>query len=122
MNAGRLNFLVLVMIAALLPGMAAAVNVLSMRDLPIQHMTDEDRDILTGAVVSALERSSEGTTTRWENPKTGAHGELTPRASFDRAGRPCRELEVANSARGFDNRVVLTLCKQSDGEWKVEGQ
>ncbi len=44
---------------------------------------------------------------RWENPKTGAHGDLTPRASFDRAGQPCRDLEVANSARGHDNRIVL---------------
>lgn len=122
MNARKLNLHVLVTIAALLPGSVAAVNVLSMRDLPIQHMTDEDRDILTSAVVGALERTPEGTTVRWENPKTGAHGQLTPRTGSDRAGRPCRELEVANSARGFDNRVVLTLCKQPDGEWKVEPQ
>lgn len=122
MNAGKVNLHVLVTLAALWPAAAAAVNDFSIRDLPIQHMTDSDREILSNAVVGALERSPEGTTTRWENPETGAHGELTPGARFDRAGKPCRELEVANSARGYDNRIVLTLCKQPDGKWKVESQ
>ena len=106
----------------LLPGAVPAVNVFSIGDLPIRHMTDEDRDMLMAAVVGTLDRTPEGSTVHRENPKTGAHGDLTPRASFNRAGRLCRDLEVANSARGHDNRVVLTFCKQPDGEWKVEPQ
>ena len=122
MNAKIFNLRVLAMIAALLPATALAVNVFSVRDLPVQHMTDEDRDMLRAAVFGTLDGTPEGNTVRWENPKTGAHGDLSPRASFDRAGQSCRDLEVANSARGHDNRVVLTLCKQPDGEWKVERQ
>jgi len=122
MNTKQLNRPFLVTILALLPGIALAVNVLSMGDLPVRHMTDEDKDMLRAAVFGTLDRTPEGDTVRWENPKTGAHGDLTPRASFDRAGQSCRDLEVANSARGHDNRVVLTLCKQPDGEWKVEPQ
>jgi surface antigen len=110
MNAKKLNLFILVTIAALLPGTALAANVLSIGDLPIRYMTDEDRNMLMAAVFGTLDRTPEGKTLRWENPKTGAHGDLTPRASFDRAGQPCRDLEVANSARGYDNRVVLTLC------------
>lgn len=50
------------------------------------------------------------------------YGDLMPRASFAREGGRCRDLEVANSAGGRDNRLVLTLCRQAGGEWKVEAQ
>jgi len=118
----RQSVAAIIAIFTLLSGTALAVNVFSVRDLPVQHMTDEDKDMLRAAVYGTLDRTPEGNTVRWENPKTGAHGDLTPRASFDRGGQSCRDLEVANSARGHDNRVVLTLCKQPDGEWKVESQ
>ncbi|HEX7811676.1 MAG TPA: RT0821/Lpp0805 family surface protein [Burkholderiales bacterium] len=105
-----------------LPALATAANIFSARDLPVRYMTDEDREILKSAVAEVLARNKDGETARWENPKTGAHGDLTPRATFQRAGQPCRELEVANSAKGRDNRVVLTLCKQAEGDWKIEPQ
>lgn len=113
---------VVVAFSTLLSSAALAVNVFSIGDLPIRHMTDEDTDMLQAAVFGTLDRTPNGSTVRWENSKTGAHGDLTPRASFDRAGHSCRDLEVANSARGHDNRIVLTFCKQPDGEWKVEPQ
>lgn len=103
-----------------LPVLAIAANIFSARDLPVRYMTEEDREILKSAVEDVLDRGKDGEGKRWENPKTGAHGDLTPRASFERAGQPCQELEVANSARGRNNRVILTLCKQADGEWKID--
>ena len=99
---------------------ALAINYLQMRDLPIQYMTDEDMDVLRMAAVRVLDGQPDGETTRWENPKTGAHGDLTPRATFERTGQPCRDMELANSVRGRNNRLVLTFCKQPDGEWKVD--
>lgn len=111
-----------VVAAVLLPCAATAANIFSARDLPVRYMTEEDREILKAAAEDVLERNKDGEGTRWENPKTGAHGDLTPRASFDRAGQPCRDLEVANSARGRDNRMIVTLCKQSDGDWKIESR
>lgn len=111
------------LVAAFMASSAAlALNLLPLGDLPLRHMTDEDRELLKAAVIATLAETPDGTTARWGNPATGASGELTPRSSFERSGRPCRELEVANSARGYNNRVVLTLCKQSDGEWKFEEQ
>ena len=114
--------LVIALATFLFADAVVAVNLFSMRDMPVHHMTDEDRQILMAAAVDTLERKRDGETARWENPKTGAHGDLTPRASFERDGRPCRDLEVANSARGHDNRLVITMCKQADGEWKIESQ
>ena len=118
----RKNYQMIALVAFLSPAVAMAVNLLSTRDLPVHHMTEEDRGILMVATVDTLERNRDGEAARWENPKTGAHGDLTPRVSFERDGRPCRDLEVANSARGHDNRLVLTMCKQADGEWKIEPQ
>jgi surface antigen len=113
---------VIVALCILLPGAAQAVNVFSMRDLPVRYMTDEDKDMLETAVFRTLDQTPDGGTRRWENSRTSAHGDLTPRASFERSGQPCRDLEVANSARGHDNRIVLTFCKLPDGEWRVEPQ
>ena len=114
------RMIALVMVA--LPGAAMAFNTFSMRDMPISFMTQEDREIFMAAVNDTLERKHDGEGARWENPKTGAHGDLAARVSFERAGNRCRELEVANSARGHDNRVVVTMCRQSDGEWKIESE
>jgi surface antigen len=112
------------LVAALLCSLAAtpapAFNMMSVKDLPIRYMTDEDRALLQEAAAQALETAADGETRDWSNPKTGARGELTPRASYKQDGVSCRDLEVANSARGRSNRLVLTLCKQGDGEWKIE--
>ena len=99
-----------------------ALNLLPLGDLPLRHMTEEDREILKTAVIAALDQTPDGTTAEWSNPATGAFGELTPRTSFERSGRSCRDLEVANSAGGRSNRLVVTLCRQPDGEWRIEQQ
>ncbi len=104
--------------AALLGSVTApAANLFAMRNMPVSRMTEEDRDMLRAAAVEALEKDKP---TAWENPKTGAHGTLAPIAGFDRDGRPCHDLEVEHSVRGRSNRLVLTACRQDDGDWKVE--
>lgn len=119
---GMRTALTIALVAILLPGAAWAVNTFSLHNMPINYMTDEDKEIFKAAVVEVLERNHDGESTRWENPKSGAHGDLLPRVSFKNDDRPCRDLEVANSARGRDNRIVVTLCKQADGEWKISPQ
>lgn len=120
-RTGRMIGLEIAILGAVLVGSEGyALDLFSMGDLPIHHMTVEDREILKAAVVDVLDHATDGKTGNWENPKTGARGELTARASFEKQGRPCRELEVANSARGRNNRVVFTFCRQADGDWKIE--
>ncbi|MBC8007612.1 MAG: hypothetical protein H7X76_06145 [Prolixibacteraceae bacterium] len=118
----KLPFVTVVVSALLLPATVLAIDLTSMRNMPISRMNDEDRAIFKTALIDALERKRDGEGARWENSKTGAHGDLLPRASFEREGRRCRDLEVANSAGGLDNRLVVTLCRQADGAWKVESQ
>jgi surface antigen len=83
-------------------------------------MTEEDVDLLKQAIASTLDKQPDGSTSRWENSRTGAHGDLTPRATFTDSGLRCRDLEIANSARGRNNRLVLSFCRQADGEWTTK--
>jgi surface antigen len=114
------RFIAAALLCSLAAAPASAFNVMSVKDLPIRYMTDEDRALLQEAATQALETAADGETRGWNNFKTGAHGEIMPRASFTHGGLSCRELEVANSAQGRSNRLVLTLCRQEDGEWKIE--
>src|SRR5690242_12295273 len=98
---------------------AGAANMWFARDMPISRMNAEDVAIMQGAVNAALDAAADGEARRWENSKTGAHGEFTPRSSFTDSGMRCRELEIENSAGGFNNRSLLTLCKTSEG-WKIK--
>jgi surface antigen len=95
-----------------------AQNLWFTRDMPISRMNSEDINILQAAVFDTLDNVANGQSRHWENPKTRAHGDLTPRSSFTDAGLRCRELEIANSAGGLDNRSVITLCKLPEG-WKI---
>jgi len=105
--------------ALLFAGAAAAANAFFTRDMPISRMNSEDISIMQNAVFSTLDAARDGESRRWENPKTGAHGDLTPRSTFMDSGMRCRDLEIDNSAGGRNNRSVYTLCKGADG-WKIQ--
>jgi surface antigen len=96
-----------------------AFNTLFADRMPIGRMDAEDVDILLAAVDRVLEHAADGVTEPWSNPKTGAGGYLTPRASYRDAGFACRDLEVENHAGGMHNRLIVSVCKQADGTWKV---
>jgi surface antigen len=113
--------LVLLGVAALAGSLSIASRAQNMwfsRDMPISKMNAEDIKLLQAAITDTLDNVADGQSRQWQNPKTSAHGELTPRGSFTDAGQRCRELEIANSAGGLNNRTVLTLCKLAEG-WKV---
>ena len=112
------------LICASLTGIPAAFafDVLGIGDMPIRYMTDEDLTIFKAAVIRTLDQAADGVSAIWTNQHTGAHGTLTPTASFKQQAQECRKLEVANSAGGRDNRSVFTLCKSPDGDWKVHKQ
>jgi surface antigen len=97
----------------------SAANTWFTRDMPISRMNAEDIGIMQSAVFETLDTAADGQTRHWENRKTGAHGDLTPRATFTDAGMRCRDLEIENSAGGLNNRSNLTLCKTADG-WKIK--
>jgi surface antigen len=98
---------------------AGAANSWFMRDMPISKMNAEDVAIMQGAVFAALNSAADGEAGHWQNSKTGAHGDFTPRSSFMDSGLRCRDLEIENSAGGLNHRSMLTLCKTAEG-WKIK--
>jgi surface antigen len=101
---------------------AFAFEVLGIGDMPIRYMTEEDLAIFKAAVIRTLDQTADNVSAPWTNQNTGAHGTLTPLASFRRQAQDCRKLQVTNSAGGRDNRSEFTLCKLPDGDWKVHKQ
>lgn len=98
---------------------ALASNVWFARDMPMSQMTDADREILSAAADEVLESGADGATQRWENPETGAGGELTPQSTTERDGMRCRRLDIANEVKGNTARSHFDFCRQADGSWKV---
>lgn len=109
MRNGRITALLL---AAALP--AAAANIGS--DIPAAHFTEKDKAIFREALDGALANGADGATLEWSNPQTGAGGQIKPLRSFERDGKPCRTVSVANQAKGRKNAGEYTLCK-ADQKW-----
>jgi|GEM_PF-824131 surface antigen len=114
-----LNVLLSVVLFALGTGTALASNVTFMRNSPLAKMTAEDLDLMRTTLRETLDRAADDAPKRWENPKTGASGVVTPLKSYQRDGMACRVVEIFNEAQGFSGRTRHDFCKQPDGTWKA---
>jgi surface antigen len=108
---------VLALMLAVACAPALASNVQFLRDTPISKMTKEDLELFRTNMHEALEHDADGATRRWENPKTGTSGTLTPVSTFVQDGAKCRRLEIVNSVQGLTGRSTFNMCKQIDGAW-----
>ena len=113
----RLAFIAAAVLSTALP--ARAINEgLFARDAPISRMTEEDFRIAGEVIRKALDEGQQGRPYEWKNPATGASGSITPGASFERGGIPCRAARFTIAAGGKSNASAWNLCKTSEG-WKV---
>jgi surface antigen len=97
---------------------AIAANIGGM-DIPYANFTDKDRAIFHEALDRALDNGADGATLDWSNPETKARGEIKPVKTFDRAGTPCRTVNISNHAKGRSASGPFTLCKDAAGKWKL---
>ena len=102
------------LVAAALPASAANMG----GDIPAAHFTEKDTEIFRAALDGALAGAADGATVPWSNPKTGAGGEIKPLRKFERDGKPCRTVKVANQAKGRTSSGEYTLCKSGE-KWLV---
>lgn len=82
-------------------------------------LTDEDIDIIRQTTRVDMTDKPVGTVLPWENPKSGASGNVTLLKRFEMDGRECRTVRHYIEPRRqepWDH--VLTLCLQADGAWK----
>ncbi|HUT48044.1 MAG TPA: RT0821/Lpp0805 family surface protein [Alphaproteobacteria bacterium] len=69
----------------------------------------------------ALERQPDHTTSRWENPNTGAHGNTTPTQTYtnDR-GRSCRRFTTTVTTKAGQTETGNgTACRNAQGGWDI---
>ncbi|MCG8595840.1 MAG: hypothetical protein MI785_15945 [Kiloniellales bacterium] len=67
-----------------------------------------------------LQNAPDGSTIIWNNPRTEASYEVTPKASYERDdGRYCREFISTATVAGKEQEVYGTACWQPDGSWEI---
>lgn len=78
-----------------------------------QWMDQRDRQ----QVAETLEEEPTGETTAWVNPDTGRRFQITPTATFERDGQPCRRFSMDIEGKAED--ITGTACRTQDGSWQV---
>jgi surface antigen len=108
---------IIVLSTMLLSAGAIAQNTMFLRDSPIAHMNEQDRQILRQTIDELL-KSPDGAVTDWSNPETGSHGRVKVLDTHDDQGSVCRNVRARNEARGRKADGIYRLCKAEDGSWK----
>jgi surface antigen len=69
----------------------------------------------------ALEYGPDRTTSRWENPNTGAHGDTTPTETFtNERGQPCRRFTTSVTTKtGETQSGEGVACRNAQGGWDI---
>jgi len=70
---------------------------------------------------AALERQPDHTSSRWQNPNTGAYGQTTPTGTFtNTAGRSCRRFTTTVTTKtGASETGQGTACRNAQGGWDI---
>jgi surface antigen len=77
----------------------------------------EARDLERTA--QALEYNERAATETWVNPNTGNEFAVTPVATYEEDGRPCREFEFSVATERGRDTEERTACRQADGTWRI---
>jgi surface antigen len=72
------------------------------------------------AGAQAFESAPSGRSIAWNNPDSGASGNVTPTRTYEAApGQYCREYRQTILVGGRQQESYGTACRQPDGQWKV---
>jgi surface antigen len=82
--------------------------------------TENDLAIARAAVSEVLLKGGKHTSLRWENPKTGAHGTVTPLPStYQQSGVMCRDVLISYLKKGHVSWLQGEACHARGGKWEV---
>ena len=72
------------------------------------------------AASDALARGGKDASIPWQNPETGAGGNITPLAtSYTEGGLPCRDFLASYMHGGSQDWLQGAACRTAAGEWEV---
>jgi surface antigen len=73
------------------------------------------------AAAQMLARVAKDNSVPWQNPNTGAGGNITPlAASYTEGGVPCRDFLASYMRGGSQAWLQGSACRTSRGEWQVK--
>ena len=68
-----------------------------------------------------LARSGEDASVPWQNPNSGAGGNITPLATaYSEGGMPCRDFLASYAHGGSEDWLQGAACRTSQGNWEVK--
>ena len=81
---------------------------------------DADLAYARAAASDALARGGKDSSVPWQNPETGAGGNITPLAtSYSEGGRPCRDFLASYVHGGSQDWLQGAACRTADGAWEI---
>lgn len=91
----------------------------SMRSMPAGYFDKQDLSLLESAVVGVLEDEGADAKRSWSNSKNGHSGTITALRAFRSPdGRPCKKVQIDNSAEGYKSSTKYDVCLHEDGNWR----
>jgi surface antigen len=73
------------------------------------------------AVSDVLAHNSKDTSVPWQNPNTGAGGNITPLATaYSEGGLPCRDFLASYEHGGSQDWLQGAACRTAQGSWEVK--
>jgi len=86
---------------------------------PYDAFSKDDFKIFKISANDALDKSKDGETVSWENPKSGAQGTHRLIRSFSRDNQKCRRLEMFSRLVDRQSRITFNFCLQPDDTWSM---
>jgi surface antigen len=82
--------------------------------------SERDLAYARAAASTVLSRGSKDSSVPWENPQTGAGGNITPLAtSYSEGGLPCRDFLASYVHGGTQDWLSGAACRNAAGAWEV---
>jgi surface antigen len=90
------------------------------RSAEVTASAEVDLAYARAAAADALARSDKGVSVPWQNPNTGAGGNITPLASsYSEGGMPCRDFLASYVHGASQDWLQGAACRSSAGKWEV---
>jgi surface antigen len=115
---GRLLQCAAILALALIPLPTLAGSLVNPFDSSGNSLSDEDGELMKGALKSVLDAKKPGATADWKSPSSGLAGRATALDLFEMNGMPCANVEHAFTAGG-GSTYRLPFCQIADGSWKI---
>ena len=101
------------------PAISLAAGSAALRSMPAGYFDKQDLSLLEGAVVEVLEDERADAKRSWSNSKNGHSGNVTALGAFRSPdGRPCKKVQIDNSAEGYKSSTKYDVCLHEDGNWR----